>query len=280
MWLLLACQPEPTPATPVEDDSRDTASDEGGDVPEVIVEIPAASLSAAAVAQTIEGVFASGLPSPLLPRRTYLEAFSGRDSDCPGGDGYNLSGAFQGCTAASGWLYAGVAEYQGAVDPDVLRDFSLLADCYMVDPDGNWHVAAGELLFVSDGDGSGGSMLSEISGTFSYAPAGGWMEPEGSGAVLTMEAQWTDTGWSATLDGSVTDGTSAVRLGALSAGSGQCGGVPVGAYKLRGEGGYWYTLTADKCGCGMVTYADGSELGEACVDISAALLDLLDEVRQ
>ncbi len=30
----------------------------------------------------------------------------------------------------------------------------------------------------------------------------------------------------------------------------------------------------------MVTYADGSELGEACVDISAALLDLLDEVRQ
>ena len=275
MWLLLACQPDPVPVEPTPDTS--TVSDT---VPEVAVEIPAATLSAEEVVDAIESTFDAGMPSPLLPRKAYLEAFSGRDDNCPGGAGYNLSGAFQGCTADTGWLYAGVAEYSGSVDPDELRDFDLLADCYMVDPDGNWFVAGGELLFEHNGNQHGGSMLAELSGTFSYAGAGGWMAPEGAGAVIAMEAQWTETGWSLILDGVATDGTNSVRLEALTANSGLCGGVPVGAYGLRGEGGYWYEVAADECGCGMVTYADGSELGEACVDLSAAVSDLLDAVMQ
>ncbi|MFT5683622.1 MAG: hypothetical protein ACI8RZ_004554 [Myxococcota bacterium] len=276
MWLLLACQPDPAPATPTDtstDDAVETA-------PEVMVEIPAASLSAEAVAEAIESVFVRGIPSPLLPRRAYLEAFAGRDDDCPGGAGYNLPGLFQGCTAESGWLYAGVAEYDGSIEPDEVRDFSLLADCYLIDPDGHWFVAAGELLLEHSGDASGGSMVAEMSGTYSFVEAGGWMEPDGAGAVLAMAVQWDSFGWQLTLTGSVTDGATAVRLDSLSARSGECEGVPIGSYGLRGAGGYWYTLTADDCGCGVVTYADGSTLGEACVDLSDAASDLIESVRQ
>lgn len=279
MWLLLACQPDPVPAapTPTDTSAEDTALVDT--VPEVTAEIPAPALSAEAVVATIEAVLDSGMPSPLLPRKAYLESFAGRDENCPGGWGYNLSGAFQGCTADSGWLYAGVAEYEGSVDPDEVSSFSLLADCYMVDPDGNWFVAAGNLLLDRSGSSNGGSMVAEISGSYSYAGAGGWMAPEGAGAVLEMAAGWTDSGWSLELDGTVTNGTDSVRLEAISAGSGQCGGNPVGVYGLRGTGGYWYELVAGECGCGMVTYADGTELGEACVDISTPLNDLIAAMR-
>lgn len=276
MWLLLACQPDPAPAPPTDTSSTEAAEP----APEVVVEIPAPALSAEAVAESIEAVFVSGMPSPLLPRRTYLESFDGRDSDCPGGGGYNLPGAFQGCTAESGWLYAGVAEYDGSIELDEVRDFSLLADCYMVDPDGNWFVAGGELLLEHSGDANGGSMIAELSGTYSFAPAGGWMAPEGAGAVLSQTAHWDQFGWQLTVDGVVTDGTASVRLEALSAGSGECDGAPVGTYGLRGEGGYWYTLAGEECGCGMVTWADGSQLGEACVDLSEAAAGLIDSVRQ
>ena len=279
MWLLLACQPDPAPADPIQTDTSAEETAPTDTVPEVTTEIPAAELTAEAVAATIEGVFDTGMPSPLLPRKAYLESFSGRDENCPGGWGYNLSGAFQGCTAASGWLYAGVTEYQGSIDPDEVSSFSLLADCYMVDPDGNWFVAAGNLLLERSGSSEGGSMLAEISGTYSYDGAGGWMAPAGAGAVLEMEANWADSGWSLRLDGTVTNGSESVRLEAISAGSGQCDGIPVGAYGLRGAGGYWYELSAEECGCGMVTYADGTELGEACVDLSGALNDLITAMR-
>lgn len=279
MWLLFACQSDPMPADPLPTDTSAEESTLADTVPEVTTEIPAAALTAESVAATIEGVFAAGMPSPLLPRKAYLEAFDGRDENCPGGWGHNLSGAFQGCTADSGWLYAGVAEYQGSAQPDEISDFSLLADCYMVDPQGNWFVAAGNLLLERAGNSSGGTMVAEISGTYSYAGAGGWMAPAGAGAVLEMEASWTDSGWSLDLDGTVTNGTDSVRLEAISAGSGQCGGIPVGVYGLRGAGGYWYELLAGECGCGMVTYADGTSLGEACVDLSIPLNDLITAMR-
>ena len=279
MWLLLACQPDPVPAAPIPTDTAVEETAPADTVPEVTTEIPAAALTAEVVIETIEAVFDTGMPSPLLPRKVYLESFSGRDENCPGGLGYNLSGAFQGCTADSGWMYAGLAEYQGSIDPDAVSSFSLLADCYMVDPDGNWFVAAGNLLLERAGNSNGGTMLAEISGTYSYAGAGGWMAPEGAGAVLEMEANWTDSGWSLNLDGTVTNGTDSVRLEAISAGSGQCDGIPVGVYGLRGASGYWYELIAGECGCGMVTYADGTQLGEGCVDISGALSDLVAEMR-
>ncbi|MDG1480131.1 MAG: hypothetical protein P8R54_11105 [Myxococcota bacterium] len=279
MWLMLACQPDPSPAPP-SDTSTISSSETAEPAPEVVVEIPAPVLSAEGVAAAIESVFVSGMPSPLLPRRIYLESFAGRDSSCPGGKGYNLPGAFQGCVAESGWLYAGVAEYDGSVDPDDLRDFSLLADCYMIDPDGNWFVAAGELLLEHSGDENGGMLHAELSGTYSFAPAGGWMAPAGAGAVLSQSAAWDHTGWQLAIDGVVTDGTTSVRLEDLSVSSGECAGVPSGVYGLRGDGGYWYTLAGEDCGCGMVTWADGSQLGEACVDLSAASAGLIEAVRQ
>ena len=281
MWLLLACKPDPAPATTPET-STDTSTVEdtafaADTVPEVTQDIPAAALSAEAVIAAIEDTFADGMPSPLLPRKSYLEMFQGRDDNCPGGQGYNLPGAFQGCTSDDGWLYAGIAEYEGPTDPEIEGNFGMLADCYMVDPDGNWFVAAGEMLFDKKGDLNGGSVTAEISGTWSYAPAGSWMAPEGAGAVLEISAEWSDYGWSIALDGSATNGTNHVRLEMLSMSNEACSGAAVsGRYELRGADGYWYSIDATDCGCGSVTWADGSVLGEGCVDLTSAMSTLLE----
>ena len=89
---------------------------------------------------------------------------------------------------------------------------------------------------------------------------------------------WAGSTWTLTLDGAMTDGVHAVHLDALSASSVVCAGQASGTVSLRDPGGYWYALPID-CGCGQVRYAATTDLGEACVDLSAVLDDLASEMR-
>jgi len=73
----------------------------------------------------------------------------------------------------------------------------------------------------------------------------------------------------------MTDGTHAVYVSGLRATSTACDGAPTGTLELRDPSGYWYRLEAS-CGCGPVSWADGSVLGEACVDVDlSSLADLV-----
>lgn len=275
--LLLSCLPSPegslsrTPV-PVEVEA-DTGPHTDTAAGRVDVPRPSPDLDAQGVAAALSAAFAAGIPEPLLPRRAYLASFDGRDPNCPGGDGYSLQGRFQGCVAESGWTYAGRAEYTGPTDIDVVGDFHLLGDFQVQDPAGHWFIGGGELDLSITQEGPRTAWAARIAGTWSYPGGEAWMVPEGTGAMLDLDVVSENGRWTIALEGTVTDTEHAIRLRDVRATDGECGGAPTGEFGLRGEGGYWYWFAAD-CGCGPVRFDDGSELGEACLDLGSSLSDL------
>lgn len=189
-----------------------------------------------------------------------------------------LPGSFQGCTADTGWLYAGIAVYGGIEDVDFLDDFSLLGDCYIISPDGDWFIGAGDLAYEVVGDVDI-DWTGVITGQWSFPPAGGWMGDGGGSSVLDIHAQLRQGGgWAVTLDGGIHLDGESIRVEALFADSDTCGGEPSGTITLRDPSGYWYAMEAE-CGCGTLTWADGTALGEACVSAAGALATLAEAGR-
>lgn len=269
--LVLGCAtPADSTAAPAADTApADTAAAE---VPEVSVEIPPPAWSAEEAAARISATFAQGIPEPVTVRAQIFALFENRDPACPGGVDYTLPGSFTGCLTKTGWRYAGVLTYGGPITPDVLDDFTVLADSYIISPDGEQFIGAGDLEYaVEDGDPVQWSGL--ISGQWSYPPASGWMRDDQGSAVLTMHATSSEGGWSVTLNGGIYLDGVALRLVDLSADSKACGGAPTGQLELRDPSGYAYTLDAE-CGCGTLRWADGSELGEVCVSAAEPLAAL------
>jgi hypothetical protein len=272
--ILLACAGSQSPAG--KDPGHGTggsgdAAEQDTATAEVRPEVPAPSLDAAGVAAAIDRATASGLPEPLLARETYLGIFAHRDPGCPGGQGTNLPGRFEGCTAESGWLYAGLAEYSGPPEVPIVDDFHLLGDFNVRDAAGRWFIGGGELELEVTRSAGTVTWVGDVSGTWSYAGGPGWMQPDGAGGVLQLTVERADPAWSVSVEGGMTDGTEAVHLAGVQANSGQCDGAVSGTLSLRDTSGYWYVLAAD-CGCGPVTWADGSTLGEACVGLDLSTL--------
>ena len=259
--------------------SADTASlppDTGRST--VVIEPPPPSLDSAEVSAAILEALAGGIPEPLSARRTYIDALDHRDAFCPGGGDLSIIGEWAGCTAASGWQFAGYTEYSGSSSPEAIEDFHLLADFRFHDPAGHRFVGGGELDFSLSIDDGDRSWSSEVSGTFSYAGATGWMTPDGASATLSTTGSWTGSTWSVNLQGAVTNGVQAVHMDGLTAHSETCAAQASGTISLRDPSGYWYDLSLT-CGCGEVQYASAEVIGETCVDLSGPLANLAMTVR-
>jgi len=256
-------------APPDDSGPGDDTSAGDTDEEEVVVDIPPPELDAAGVASAIQETLAGGLPNPMRTREVYLSMFAGRDDRCPGGGQPSLPGRFEGCWSESGWFYAGYAEYAGSEDPAVTEEpFTLLADGHMIDGDGGVFVAAGELAY--DAEPSSSRWEGSLTGTWSYDLADDWMGGDAAGGVLTFEASASAGDWRLEVDGSVAGGAHPIVLHDVTVASDDCGAATTGSVRLRGAEGYWYTLSLDDCGCGPVSYDDGSILGEACVALAEA----------
>lgn len=240
------------------------------DGPAVDADRPPPTLDAAAVTAEVEAALAAGLPEPIRPRDTLAELLGHRDGQCPAGppDQYSFVSAFNGCEAQSGYTYAGITEYTGPrIAEDPRGGFHLLADGFIIDPEGDWFIFGGELeLYAKDE-----VWETEVTGSFSYAPAGGWMTHEASIAL------WSGSDGAETwLEGGYGDGDGhSVYFEDLRFPAG-CDG-PVGVLKLREDSGYWHTLTFDEgCGgCAEAVFDNGEVVGEVCPDLSAPVAGLV-----
>lgn len=262
--------------TPPPEDTASTSPDTGRST--VVIDPPPASLESAEISAAIHAALSGGIPEPLSARRAYIDALENRDASCPGGGDLSIIGEWTGCTAASGWQFAGYTEYTGSSSPAAIEDFHLLADFRFHDPEGHRFVGGGELSLSLSSDGGDQSWESEVSGTFSYAGAPGWMAPGGASATLLTSGTWTGSTWMVALQGAMTDGTRAIHMDGLTAHSDACAAQASGTISLRDTSGYWYDLHLT-CGCGEVVYASTTPLGEACLDLSAAMANLAMTVR-
>lgn len=259
LLLLVAC----TDAPPVEEGPSSTPDTGLPWQPER----PGPGLSAEEVAARIDSAMAPGFPDPILPRDTLVSLLQHGDPSCPQGNSQGLSyvSSFYGCTATSGYVYAGIAEYSGgSTELGSTAAFHLLVDGFVIDDAGERFVGGGEIELSRQEP----TWDVTLGGSWGYPPAGAWMSDPVS---LTMGYSGTSGAeWTVEVNGGYDDGRDhALWFDELAFNRDCTGGS--GTLGLREEGGYWYTLrlSEDCSGCGELSFEDGSELGEACVSLGA-----------
>ena len=230
-------------------------------------ERPGPTWSAVEVGARIDDAMAPGFPDPLMPRDTLVALLQYADVGCPQGNNQGVSyvSSFYGCTAASGYTYAGIAEYSGGSSSGGTAAFHLLVDGFVLDPDGERFVGGGEIELVREEP----NWEATLGGSWGYPPAGAWMSDPVSltlGYSGTSGAEWT-----LEVSGGYDDGRGHALWFDHTQFDRDCAGGR-GVLGLREDSGYWFTLAlADDCsGCGAVTFEDGSAVGEACVSLGAA----------
>lgn len=234
---------------------------------QVSVDVPEPVLDSEAVAEILNAVFSHGVVEPVVARDAYIWLQAQGDLECPGDSPFQLMGIIEPCTSDSGYTYSGMSIMRGATGYLSFPDsFSLLGDFYIIDPQGDRFVGAGELKYGSWGDRITGGVRVISEGIWSHPGEDTWVGTENS-VWLEAVVSWTNTtqDWYVMLDGGTTLNGTSVHYDAVlftkdcPAGTGTIG--------LRGDDGYWYDvrLKNDCSGCGRV-FHDDVRLGEACLD--------------
>jgi len=287
LLLLVACASAPDDTRAVTDTSEAEPSDPTQPVDDgpADVDIPSPSWNAEEVASQLNAAFRAGMPDPFSPRDTYVDFFSHADEDCPNSEQpYHLPGDYEACTTTDGTVFFGHGEYQVGIDEEASDSFYLLGDFYMLDQDDARFDGAGEVLYANVPlEGGDAELVFDLfmSGTWGYEAATDWMA-EPTSLVLWSYGIWARGAAIGTFEGSLTIGEHALFLEDLSFDSGTCSdGTPIrGAISLRDPSGYWYHLSfPGSCDpCADLTWADGTALGEVCVDFADAPISLLTQL--
>ncbi|MCB9760467.1 MAG: hypothetical protein H6739_11565 [Alphaproteobacteria bacterium] len=232
--------------------------------------------TAADVGERLTAALAPGLPEPFTPLTTYQQVFDAFASPgCPEGALYEVPGDYIGCTAEGGAFYFGPILYAPSTNPDTPTEFSVIGDGYIIDPDGRWLYAGGELAYQPTSRGDARQWFYMVSGTWGYSPAGNWLGERWSGVIHGDGEIWAEDGWVIQLHGSMSRDDEDLFIDHLLMDAAACGVHASGTLKLRDPGGGWYALTVDDCqGCGEVVFEETEALGSACVDFAEPALAL------
>ncbi len=280
--LLVACA---APSDPVGADTAVRWTDPTLDddwsalVPEADV---APTWTAAEVGAQIDRALAGGLPGPERPLATYLELLSHADAACPGSEYVGGFAVFGLCTTTSGYSYSGAsglivddtrAEGTDGVPTGSLFVSTAPADYYITRPDGTQFAAGGTLTLNVVQDATGLHTRSTISGTWMDDGDTSWLATGFSGALGMSRNLSADGHAQLEIDGPLSVGGASVSFARVQVMDACPDGVRGGAVSVRQPDSSWYTLTfPNGChACGRVTWQDGSDRGEACIDVTPLL---------
>lgn len=242
----------------------------------VMVDTPEPAWQAEELELALNAALQGGLPDPYLPRQAYEAMFADHaDGSCPGGEGMNLPGDYEGCTAEDGSFFFGHGELALEAEPGALESFYLLGDFYMIDPEGQRFDGAGEVLHATYDDGEFLLFETLVTGTWSYGPAGSWMSSPSSMSLWVFGDHWGDK-YHGTLHGSVELDGLPIFFDWVNFQSLSCPASAMeGGIQIRDPSGYWYQIHLDSSsycnGCGTLYWADGTNLGEVCPDFGDSL---------
>ena len=120
-----------------------------------------------------------GVVEPVLARDSYLWLQSQGDLECPGDSPFQLMGIIEPCTSDSGYTYSGITIMRGGTGPLAFPDsFTLLADCYIIDPEGNRFVGAENSNTKAKGDVATGRWVTTKASGLPHAE--GWIGVDNS----------------------------------------------------------------------------------------------------
>jgi hypothetical protein len=194
------------------------------------------------------------------------------DEICPGSETQLTDAVLYGCEAESGVWFAGVAEYIYSEDTEsgTYTEY-LTGDFLMEEVDGTLFEAGGRIARYRYETESGLEYEAQLFGSWILTPSQTWLDPLNS-LFLSLALSAAGT---LVAEGAWGRGNDALYLEHLTW-DGLCEGHPVGLISVREPAGIWYTLALeDPCtGCGQMIWGDGVQLGEACVELRDAGVEL------
>lgn len=234
MILLLGCQPPPVepPLLPSVDLNEATAAWGAADLPGAWADATA-----------------GGWPVPQTVLDAYLDFLAQGDSECPG-TGLELDDSvLLGCTAASGYTYAGISSWYEQDEPE-LAFRALHADMRLTSPDGLALLVGGTVYEMQEG----GVRTESFEGTFVWEG-----DPGPFGGGVSGFATRVSSAGDLTLNGGLAFGGLAIEADALTV---SADGTAVGALGLRDPVAGWHDVVFDGAACGHA----GAD--EVCLDLS------------
>ena len=226
---------------------------------------PEPTWDAAQVASTLE-LALGHLPEPKLVVGAYLELMSLGDENCPG-DAYQILDDFvSGCTSDNGYFYSGVTNFEFGESEwkgDLFDYEALVGDFWIDTPDGERLEGGGHATWAWNTHHT----HIDIQGTWLWSGSEtGWLSDGFSGDFVAKYF----TGEGIELNGAIDVSGVYVAMSDFYLVA-SCGWGPEGLLQLRDPAGGWYSLQLSFCDpCGMVQF-NGTDLGEACLDLSAVV---------
>ena len=267
IWLVLACTAtEPTAtngnaqqATPPDEQSaRDTGPPA---LPDISATGTEPSLTPAEVAERISTAWTTP-PDPGEIVTTYAELMRMGDPECPGDELSIRDQWLYGCTADTGYSYAGVAQlfYDTVTEGSIRGDMSGVSGDFWIDSitgatlEGGGHavVIRGPSLWVS-----------EIAGSWRWGDGSPWLAQGFSG---NLWIEFVDD-FAIQLRGAADIMGTYVAAQEVQL-TAYCDYGLAGKLSLRDPSGGWYSLEFGGCETCTDVYFEGEKLGEACVDMS------------
>jgi hypothetical protein len=265
IWFLLACTgSDSTPKTVAQEGTAAAQIQEDTGpppLPDITASGAVPSLTPEEVAHRI-GLAWSTPPDPGEVVSTYEALMRMGDSECPGNE-FNITDQWlYGCTATTGYSYAGVSEWfsETVTDRGLFGELSGVAGDFWIDS------VTGATL-----EGGGHSVVIRDTGLWVADIAGSWRWDEGT--------PWLADGFSGSLSIEFIDNFMIQLRGAANISgthvaaqdlilSASCDYGPAGKLSLRDPGGGWYAMSFLSCDPCADVFFEGANLGEACVDFS------------
>jgi hypothetical protein len=219
-------------------------------------------------AAALDAALADPFPMPQAVFQAYTAVLGQGDEGCPGPE--LTFEAILGCTAESGWWYAGIAGYdqsngEGGNDA-MLRD-SLYADMQALSPTGQ-RFAVGGAVFQHLWDAPDGvrTYVGWLEGIFIYTN-GSMMDPAIDALIRYDVREEADGRRVVTIDGAVGHLGHHLEFDEVVMGGDTCPDGAVGRVAIRDETDHWYAIDlGEHCdGSGEVTFNGNTSLGVAQV---------------
>lgn len=216
----------------------------------------------------IEAAVAQPFPVPVVLFQTFADVMSNGDNRCPGPE--LTFEAILGCTADSGWFFAGIAGYNPTDllegETTFIQD-DLYADMQVVSPDGARFAIGGSadqhLGLTAEGQQSYSGFLQ---GIFIYTN-GSLFDPAVDALIDYTAGERGDGGKWAGLDGAIGFGGNFLMFDEAVIGGDTCPTDLTGTVRIRDTTDHWYSVDfGDDCdGCGTVYFNGTEDIGTTCV---------------
>ena len=252
---------------------------QGSGLPDVDRPAAQAQWGAQEIEDAIEAALVTGFPNVWTLHDTYLQMLSHGDEVCPGHETYIDDTWLYGCTADSGYWFAGVSEYWTEIqslETAQIESWVIAGDFEFRDTEGQALSVGGGITAQHwrelDSDVTG--WFTEIQGTWIHQGQGGWLDQGVSGALQTTmtHSESDDEIW---LGGAV--GFRNIQLYTRQLRMARsCDWGLMGDLSVRDPSGAWHAIVfGHECTpCGELSF-QGEPLGEVCPNLQGIVQTLL-----